>query len=223
MPMRNEIARVDSTRDDTRRTYDRIAPYYDLLEGYWERVPRRVGLEILEVHKGDSVLEIGFGTGHGLVGLARAVGEAGRVFGIDLSPKMVEIAKKRLAREALSDRVELRQGDAGDLPHPDDSLDAVFMSFVLELFDTPDIPKVLAEVRRVLCPGGRVAIVSLTKAGPPTLMRRAYEWGHDHFPHVLDCRPIYVDKSLEEAGFEILEDRRLSLWGLPVQVVLARK
>ncbi|RJQ46434.1 MAG: methyltransferase domain-containing protein [Gaiellales bacterium] len=172
---------------------------------------------------GEQVLEPGFGTGHSLEAIAAAVGEEGRVFGIELSPRMLGLAQERLEREGLALRAELSLGDAASLPFRDSKVDAVFMSFTLELFDTPEIPRVLGECRRVLRPGGRVCVVALSKAGPPRLMERLYEWGHLKWPALLDCRPIYVGHSLREAAFKVRESRLSTIWGLPVETVLAFK
>jgi len=120
-------------------------------------------------------------------------------------------------------RVELRCGDAVQLPFQPECFDALFMTFTLELFDTPEIPKVLQECWRVLRREGRVCVVSLSKAGKSSWMRTLYEWGHDWFPKLLDCRPILVRQSLEEAGFQTLDAIRTSLWRLPVEIVLAAK
>ena len=95
------------------------------------------------------------GTGHSLAQLADAVGAEGKVFGIDLSEGMRARARERL----------LSCGDATRLSYPDGSIDAVFMSFTLELFDTPEIPQVLAECKRVLRAGGRIGVVAITKEG----------------------------------------------------------
>jgi ubiquinone/menaquinone biosynthesis C-methylase UbiE len=118
--------------------------------------------------------------------------------------------------------VDLRIGDAEAMPFGAGAFDALFMSFVLELFDTPQIPVVLQECRRVLRSGGRMAVVALSKEGEDGVMRRLYEWAHQQFPRVLDCRPIYVRKVLEDAGFQVLRVVERTIWGLPVEIVFAR-
>src|SRR5208282_2355429 len=153
------------------------------------------------------VLEIGYGTGHCLVQLAKAVGPEGKVFGIDLSEGMRAQARVRLQKEHLIDRVELASGDATRLPYPGDSMDAVFMSFTLELFDTPEIPQVLAECRRALKAGGRIVVVGMSKEGKHGLVYEAYEWSHRHFPNFVDCRPIFVSQVVAAAGFHVTEKR----------------
>ncbi len=218
-----EVSRVMRTREQTRATYDRISRWYDPLEGYWEGKPKQVGLQKLGVQTGQVTLEIGFGTGHGILALAQAVGESGKVYGIDLSPRMLELTQSRVDRTRLAARVNLKNGDATALPFDVAFFDAVFMSFVLELFDTPEIPKVLSECHRVLKSGGRICVVSLTKTGRATWMRNLYEWGHERFPSVLDCRPIFVQKALEAVGMQTREATRMSLWGLPVEIVVGEK
>ena len=219
----NAISRVNQSREEARSTYDRISRWYDLLEGGWERKLTDIALRRLEIKEGERALEIGVGTGHSLVALARSVGDSGKAYGVDLSEGMLNVTQSRINKAGLAGRVELRQGDAVALPFSADWFDAVFVSFTLELFDTPDIPVVLQECRRVLRNSGRIAVVSLSKAGGPSRMRELYEWGHLRFPNLLDCRPIYVQRALEEAGFQIAEATRSSLWGLPVEQVAATK
>jgi demethylmenaquinone methyltransferase/2-methoxy-6-polyprenyl-1,4-benzoquinol methylase len=218
----DEMQRVNRTKAETQATYDRISGWYNLLEGMWEKGARDLGLRKLDVQEGERVLEIGFGPGQDLLTLARAVGQQGRVFGVDLSPKMVHITQANSRKAGLAQRIDLARGDAQYLPFKNGAFSAIFISFTLELFDTPDIPEVLAQCRRVLqSRGGRVCIVSLSKEGKSTWMRRLYEWGHDRFPGLLDCRPIFVRTALEAAGFEILDAIPMSILGLPVEVVLA--
>jgi ubiquinone/menaquinone biosynthesis C-methylase UbiE len=219
---KDEIARVPTTTAQTRATYDRISRYYELLEGFWERPARQAGLDALRPVAGERLLEVGCGPGYALVEIARAAGPHGRVVGVDLAEGMCHVARGRVARQGLTARAGVVQADASRLPLASSCFDGAFLSFVLELFDTPRIPLVLAQCRRVLRPGGRLVAVSLSKEGPESSVRRLYEQGHARFPRLLDCRPIYAARALAEAGLTVSSARRLSLWGLPVEVVQAR-
>ncbi|MGB8981078.1 MAG: class I SAM-dependent methyltransferase, partial [Anaerolineales bacterium] len=136
----------------------------------------------------------------------------------------LDIARQRLQQEGLNDRVDLHLGDAASMDFIESgSLDGVFMSFTLELFDNPEIPRVLGECQRILKPGGRAAIVSMTKTNPPGMAVRMYEWFHEHMPDYADCRPIFARQALEQSGFVIQDVSNSSMWGLPVEIVLGKK
>jgi ubiquinone/menaquinone biosynthesis C-methylase UbiE len=214
------VSRVSNTREQVRANYDRLSHVYDWFTMGPERKLQQEGLARLQVHAGESVLEIGFGTGRGLVILAHSVGSTGSVYGIDLSAGMLQVAASRLAGAGLADRVELKQADAVELPYLDSSLDAVFMSFTLELFDTPEISMVLKECRRVLCPGGRICLVALSNTRPG-LALAIYEWAHRTFPLLVDCRPIFATEALQQAEFAEVQTVQRSLWGLAVESVCA--
>ncbi len=177
---------------------------------------------MLKVRAGEKVLEIGFGTGHSLVRLGDAVGPRGQILGLDLSDKMLAVARANVAKAGLGGRVRLRRGDAAHLPYPDGSLDAVFMSFTLELFDTPEIPAVLSECRRVLRPGGRIVVVGMSKEGRRDPLIAVFEWAHRHFPNYLDCRPIFVEEAMKASGFRIAKSLTKRMW-IPVEIVLGIK
>jgi demethylmenaquinone methyltransferase/2-methoxy-6-polyprenyl-1,4-benzoquinol methylase len=210
------ISRVTRTKAEARRTYDRLSRWYDALAGPSERRFTMRGLELLRVQPGERVLEIGCGTGHALVQLART---AGRAYGVDLSVGMEAVARRRIAAAGWAGAVHLGLADAARLPFAASAFDATFMSFTLELFDTPEIPLVLAECRRVLRPGGRLGVVSLARAD--NLAVRLYEWAHRHFPQAVDCRPILVQNVLEQSGFHINAHEAAAMWGLPVDIVVA--
>ena len=216
------ILRVFQSRDQTKAFYNKISRVYDLLSERSEAPMRKAGLDLLKPLTGESVLEIGFGTGHTLVSLAKAVRPRGKVFGLELSDSMAKIAKENLAQSGLLDRAKLRCGDATQLPYSAESMDAIFMSFTLELFDTPEIPKVLSECRRVLRPGGRIVVVGMSKAGPGEPLISVFEWGHKHFPNILDCRPIFVRAALEQAGFRIQKSLKKHM-RIPVEITLGIK
>ena len=215
-----EVSRVCRTREEARRLYDRISGFYDLF-AFPEGKYRDRALELLNIMEGETVLEIGFGTGHALVKMAELVGEEGKVYGIDISSGMLEVSKRRLQKAGLLDRVELHLGDAANLPYDDGKFDAVFMSFTLELFDTPQIPRVLAEVKRVLKPSGRLGVVSMSKG--EGLVVRVYEWLHERFPKYLDCRPIYLSDTVRNAGFVVVHEEKGRIFGLPLEIVIALK
>ncbi len=204
-----------------RTNYDRLSRFYDLFAGTSERRFTGIGLQMLAAWPGENVLEIGFGTGHSLVALMRAVGVSGKVTGVDISEGMLHVTQTRLKQSRLAAQVDLRLGDASSLPFDAGGFDAVFASFTLELFDPSEIPIVLKECRRVLRPGGRIGVVALAKKD--SMAVRIYEWAHAKFPGFIDCRPIFVHQVIEEAGFRITETVEESMWGLPVEIVVGEK
>ncbi|MBE0666002.1 MAG: methyltransferase domain-containing protein [Chrysiogenales bacterium] len=218
-----EIGRVRRSKEDARASYNRMSKWYDAVAGSSEKKFGDAALRKLNAKAGERILEIGFGTGHGILALARAVGDSGRIYGIDISEGMLEITRSRLRKSGLLERVDLERGDASSLLYPADFFDAVFMSFTLELFDTAEIQAVLHQCRRVLKPGGRLCVVAMSKEGKSGVMMKLYEWGHKKFPSYLDCRPIFVRQAIESAGFEIADMARMTSWGLPIGIAVARK
>lgn len=215
-----EILRVYRTKEQAKRTYDKISRIYDLITGPFERKFRDMGLNQLDVKEGETVLEIGFGTGHCLEEIAKRVGENGKAYGIDISSGMLDITRKRMEKKRLADTVELYCGDAMSMPYEDNMFDVVFMSFTLELFDTPEIPAVLKEIKRVLKPKGRLGVVSMSKEDGESWLLKAYEWIHKNFPVIADCRPIYVEKSIRDAGYSIKSREKIKLFVLPGEIVV---
>lgn len=214
---------INEQSEIARASYNRMSKVYGFLSNSSERKFVEVAIrQVLKPERGESILEPGFGTGQVLVALAGMVGEEGRVYGIDISDGMVEATRKRLARMGLAGRAELERGDAAKMPCEDDTCDAVFMSFTLELFPEHDIPVVLGECARVLKENGRLCVACMSNQGKNGLMMRWYAWAHRQFPTFVDCRPIFARKAVEDAGFKIVEEKILSMWGLPVEILLGR-
>jgi len=207
----------------TRENYDRLSRWYDLISGRAEKKLVYATLEILSPKKDETVLEIGPGTGHALVSLAQAVEPAGRVYGLDISPGMLQVARQRVQRAGLAAMVHLIRGNGTHLPFVVKQFDAILMSFTLELFDETEIPSVLAGCWRALKLGGHLGVVSLSRQGGSNWMVWAYEWLHSKYPSLVDCRPILVSKSLEVSGFYVETNQHRSLWGLPVEVAIAKR
>ncbi len=189
-----------------------------------EHTARERGLELLNVQTGESVLEIGYGTGRALIALAESVGDSGRVTGIDISPGMRDVAQKRVHAAGKDANVELTVGTVPPLPFDDASFDVVTMSFTLELFAIETIPQVLSECRRVLKSGGRLGVVSMAtveEGKRESVLERTYVWMHTHFPHIVDCQPIPLEQLLTDAGFSLDNHERIDLFTMPVAIAVA--
>lgn len=228
MPYGNDLSKSDvlpvlRSKEEARRFYDRISNLYDFVAGGFEHKFAEMALKSLDVENGEIVLEIGFGTGYCLQRLACLVGTGGRACGIDISGGMIQVARRRLTKAGLVDRVDLGCGDAVSLPYRDGSFDAVFISFTLELLATLEIPVALEEVKRTLRQNGQLGVVSMSRNNRESLVVRLYEWAHQKWPKYLDCRPIYAAESIRDAGFEVVEKENTRLLGLPLEIVIARK
>jgi arsenite methyltransferase len=110
-------------------------------------------LELLALQPAERVLDVGVGPGLLALEAMRAVGPGGRVCGIDPSPSMLAIAGRRAGEAG----VELAQGTATAIPYDDASFDVAVSTQVLEY--VPDVPAALAELHRVVRPGGRVLLL----------------------------------------------------------------
>ena len=121
-------------------------------------------ISLLDVHPGDQVLEVGFGPGVGIQLLAKAA-PAGRVAGVDCSKDMVEQARARNAEAIASGGVDLRHGSVESLPFEASTFDAVLAINSMQVW--PDAMAGLRELRRVVRPGGRVALGFTPHSGSP--------------------------------------------------------
>lgn len=119
----------------------------------------RIALEMLSIAPGDRVLDVACGPGNFTRDFAPAAAD-GLVVGIDASRTMLDVA----VRDTESDKVAYVRGDACDMPFRDDSFDAVCCFAALYLIEEPMLA--LAEIVRVLAPGGRVALLSSCNRGP---------------------------------------------------------
>jgi ubiquinone/menaquinone biosynthesis C-methylase UbiE len=145
---------VSANRNRTervRRHYDRRAEDYDRLIALLERVLIGAGREWVCSRALGEVLEIGVGTGRNLYFYPTEV----HLTGVELSPKMLEIARRRARESGIE--ADLRVGDAQHLPFPDASFDTVVAT--LALCTIPDEHRAVIEAARVLRPGGRLLLL----------------------------------------------------------------
>ena len=118
---------------------------------------RRRTLQVLALRPGERVLDVGSGPGFLAAEMAAAVGPSGRVVGVDTSPQMLALAGARCAAEGFAARVEFHPGDVRRLTFPDGAFDVAVAVQTLEYVG--DLSSALAELFRVLRPGGRVLIL----------------------------------------------------------------
>lgn len=223
MEIYTKISRVDRTKQQARRTYDIISGIYDYLTVPFEKEYKDELIKKLQIAKGEKILEIGFGTGNCLIKTAKQVGKNGRVVGVDISNGMLKIAREKIEKQKLQDIVKIKQGDVLKIKFQDNSFDIVFMSFTLELFDTPELPIILQKIKRILKPEGKIGILSLSKENNNSILLHFYEALHRYLPFLIDCRPIYVKKLLEKTNFKIKSQKKRKLFGLPIEIVIASK
>jgi ubiquinone/menaquinone biosynthesis C-methylase UbiE len=107
------------------------------------------------LHDGERVLDLGSGGGIDVLLSARRVGPSGFAYGVDMTDEMLQLARAN-ATQARVDNVEFLKGDIEAVPLPDASVDVVISNCVINL--STDKPAVLAEMYRVLVPGGRIGI-----------------------------------------------------------------
>lgn len=134
-----------------RGKWDKYAPRYDRDIGFFERIQFGGGREWVSSRAHGEVLDVAVGTGRNLAFYPEDV----RLTGIDFSPAMLEIARVRAAE--LGREIDLREGDAQELPFPDGSFDTVVCT--LGLCGFPDERAAIAEMYRVLRPGGTLLLL----------------------------------------------------------------
>ena len=163
---------------------------------------RRVLLEIVAPRSGERALDIGCGPGFVAEELAQAVGTSGEIHAIDSSESSVMMTRRRCAEFP---NVQVQVADATQLPYPDAYFDLAVSTQVYEY--VPDVPSALSELRRVLRPGGRAAIIDtdwhsiLWHSSDPVRMARILKAWDEHLAHPV--LPRTLGPLLRDAGFSL--------------------
>ena len=168
-----EVPAADKARR-VRGVFDAVADKYDLMNDLMSlglhRVWKAYAVAVAQVKDGDRVLDIAAGTGDLTRAFARKVGARGLVLHSDINAAMLARGRDRLIDEGLV--VPSLQADAQALPLPDASMDVVSVAFGLR--NMTDKPRALAEMARVLKPGGRLLVLEFSKVAAP--LAPAYDW-----------------------------------------------
>jgi ubiquinone/menaquinone biosynthesis C-methylase UbiE len=196
--------------------YRKIAPSYDLWAWLTESKARDRCLELAAIQNGEEVLEVAVGTGLAFERILQA-NPSGRNEGIDLTEAMLIRAEKKAAKSG-SNNYRLRIGDAYDLDFPDDSFDVLINNYMFDLLPQQDFLTVLEEFKRVLRPGGRLAMVNMTKGERwyNGIWERIYRLN----PALLGgCRGVSILPQLEACGFGQMRREYMSQLTFPSEVV----
>jgi ubiquinone/menaquinone biosynthesis C-methylase UbiE len=207
MPAWWPLSRTRTGRPDQserlRRYWDKHARSYDRQMAFFERVLFGDGRHWVCSQATGDVLEVAIGSGRNLPLYPKSI----RLTGIDFSPEMLQLARRRA--QELGRQIDLRLGDAQALELPDASFDTVVCT--LSLSAIPDQRRAIAEMRRVLRPGGRLLLLDHVAAAPG--VGRAIQWllervtiplGGEH----LRRRPL---QQVQAEGFQIERRERYKL------------
>lgn len=168
-------AEADDKRSQVERMFDGIAPSYDLLNHLLsfgiDRGWRRKAIDLLADGKPGEVLDVATGTADMAIALRKRLGC--KVVGCDISPKMVEVGEKKVAREGLAKSVTLCVADSEDLPFDTGRFDAATVAFGVRNFANLD--KGLSQMARVLKPGGMLVVLEFSTP-PGVLFRSLYNF-----------------------------------------------
>lgn len=185
MPLTNK-----NSEKDVHDIFTRVAPKYDLmnnivslgLQNKW----RKLFIKQLAEKKVDVCLDLCCGTGDMTINLAK---KAQQVIGLDFNEKMLELAKRKIAKTNLKDKIILSKGDAMALKFKPDTFDLVTICFGLR--NVPDAGKTIAESYRVLKPNGCLAILEMSQPTNP-LIKLGWQIYFNIFPYFAKLTKIKV-------------------------------
>ena len=171
--------------------FDHISPKYDalnhLLSLNIDKVWRKKTAKVVAKYQPQAILDLATGTADLAIALAKHNPQA-HIIGMDISEKMLEIGKAKVAKRGLENQIELQVGDAAALPFENNSVDAVTVAFGVRNFENLD--KGLSEISRVLKPNGQAVILefSMPEQFPVKQLYRLY------FKHFLPKIGKWVSK-----------------------------
>lgn len=194
--MKNGMVEATFSEEEVKKYYTWRASNYDVSAGF-EQENHAEAVGLANAQEGQRVLVVACGTGRGMIELAQAVGTKGRVDALDLSEHMIEKARDKTEKMGLSDRVHFKQGNARELPYPDETFDIVYNGYMFDLIPFDGFAPILKEMKRVLKPGGKLILLNMSKRDE---RKTRFESLYSRFD-VGPCRPVLMAPYLEPLGF----------------------
>lgn len=201
-----------------RRFYDRLGQRKDRSERFESKAKARA-LALLDAAPGQRVLNVGVGTGGEHARLHEAVAPGGVAVGIDISRVMLELTRTRTG-------TPLCEADARALPFAPAGFDRLFSSYVLDLIPLADVPGVLRDFHRILKPGGRMVLVSMTEGVDVASRVVIAGWRLVYAVNPVacgGCRPLRLSGLVWQAGFEPVAREVVVQSGFPSEVIVATR
>lgn len=204
--------------------YDPAASLISAIFGGEKRLRERI-LKLADIKSGDKVLDIGCGTGTSALIIAKDVGDEGEVVGIDLSSRMLDIARKKLKRSGFRN-VTFLQANAEDIPYPDSYFDKVTAFAVLHEMNHEGRVNTLREIYRLLKPNGKALIADYDlpeRIGGMLLMRFLLAMFEGETARDMILRGI--DSEIKEAGSSKLGviKKESIIWGAGQVLLIEEK
>lgn len=224
------------------KTFNNIAKKYDLMNTLMsfglDKKWRKKAVETAEAKPGMKIIDICCGTAQLSLELAMEVGKEGKVQGLDFSENMLAKARENLANSPYRSIIDLQQGDAMNLPYPDNTFDGATVGWGLR--NLPDLEKGIREMIRVVKPGSMVVSLDMGKPSMPVFKEiywlyfdklvplmgkiwtgkaNAYQYLHDssrEFPPQQELAKIFAECGLVETKYQ-------NLAGGVVAIVSGRK
>lgn len=215
------------------KMFDRISPKYDrlnhLLSLNIDKTWRKKTAKAVAKSQPETILDLATGTGDLAIALAKYNPQA-HIIGLDISEKMLEIGKAKIAKQGLDNQIDLRLGDAAALPFESQFFDAITVAFGVRNFE--NLQQGLSEICRVLKPNGQVYILefSMPERFPIKQAYRLYfkqilpkigkqvskdDWAYSYLPESVERfpKPAAFLQTLNDNGLSEASTRSLT-WGI---------
>lgn len=232
---------VQPKTERVKQMFDHIAPTYDrlnhILSLLIDKIWRRRVVRIVSKLGAKQILDVATGTGDLAIAMAGKI-EGSTVCGVDLSPEMLEVARTKVLKQGLSERITLMEGNAEHLALDSESVDAVTIAFGIRNFENKKA--CLAELKRLIRPGGHLVILEFSNPTNPLINCLYRFYSHKILPWVgglisknrsaYEYLPASVDgfpnpnsfaAIIEKAGFRDVT-RRSQSFGI-AQIYIAQK